>query len=152
MKPFRFRLQSVFDLRGRALDEAKQAYALAVQAVEAALRELQDAAAELDRLERRIAESRTRTFLAHEHDTQWSGLRVQSAECDRLAGCLRQARYDAELRRQEMIEARMAHETLVGLRTRQQQDHAAASRRREDAELDELATAAFARRQPAFHS
>lgn len=145
MKAFRFRLQPVQDLRERELDAAQIAHAAAARQAEDVRQFLKTARSRMIALERH--DHGSAPFRAHQREQQWNALLQQKEECAGLESALAQALAEAENLRLELVAAQVKHDTLARLSARQQQAHRHDSLRREQVALDEIATAAFARRR-----
>lgn len=145
MKAFRFRLQTVRDLRQRELDTAQAAHADAIREAEGISQFLEAARARHAELERQICGSTT--FRPHQRQQQWNAILQQKVECAQLEAALAEVLAVVERLRLALVAAQVKHDTLARLSDRQQQAHRQESLRREQADLDEIATAAFARRR-----
>jgi flagellar FliJ protein len=143
---FRFRLERVRALRERTEDEAKQAFAGAMQERVRSERELQDAAA-------RVASARDAQLDATGVRTSATDLMARQAYLERSELAHRASQENLgrreealEVKREEMTEAARDRQALERLKEHRRQEHELEQTRIEAAELDEIALNGFRRR------
>ena len=143
---FRFRLERVRALRERTEDEAKQAFAGAMQERVRSERELQDAAA-------RVASARDAQLDATGARTSATDLMARQAYLERSELAHRASQENLgrreealEVKREEMTEAARDRQALERLKEHRRQEHELEQTRIEAAELDEIALNGFRRR------
>jgi flagellar FliJ protein len=143
---FRFRLERVRALRERTEDEAKQAFAGAMQERVWSEREVQDAAA-------RVASARDAQLDATGARTSATDLMARQAYLERSELAHRASQENLgrreealEVKREEMTEAARDRQALERLKEHRRQEHELEQTRIEAAELDEIALNGFRRR------
>jgi flagellar FliJ protein len=143
---FRFRLERVRALRERTEDEAKQAFAGAMQERVRSEREVQDAAA-------RVASARDAQLDATGARTSATDLMARQAYLERSELAHRASQENLgrreealEVKREEMTEAARDRQALERLKEHRRQEHELEQTRIEAAELDEIALNGFRRR------
>lgn len=144
-KPFRFRLEPVLDLRRRREELLQMELAQALRAFAA---QQERAVAAQHALEAGVAALRERAA----GSASLLDLRSGHEEIGRLRRIME---YEREVavqmeavaleRREDLVRASQERETLVSLRDRAQREHVAEEARKEQGELDELATRRAAR-------
>ncbi|HEY5390133.1 MAG TPA: flagellar export protein FliJ [Solirubrobacteraceae bacterium] len=143
---FRFRLERVRALRERTEDEAKQAFAGAMQERVRSEREVQDAAA-------RVASARDAQLDATGVRTSATDLMARQAYLERSELAHRASQENLgrreealEVKREEMTEAARDRQALERLKEHRRLEHEHEQARLEAAELDEIALNGFRRR------
>ena len=143
---FRFRLERVRALRERTEDEAKQAFAGAMQERVRSEREVQDTAA-------RVASARDAQLDATGVRTSATDLMARQAYLERSELAHRASQENLgrreealEVKREEMTEAARDRQALERLKEHRRQEHEHEQARIEAAELDEIALNGFRRR------
>lgn len=143
---FRFRLERVRALRERTEDEAKQAFAGAMQERVRSEREVRDAAA-------RVASARDAQLDATGVRTSATDLMARQAYLERSELAHRASQENLgrreqalEVKREEMTEAARDRQALERLKEHRRQEHEHEQSRIEAAELDEIALNGFRRR------
>ena len=143
---FRFRLERVRALRERTEDEAKQAFAGAMQERVRSEREVQDAAA-------RVASARDAQLDATGARTSATDLMARQAYLERSELAHRASQENLgrreealEVKREEMTEAARDRQALERLKEHRRQEHELEQTRIEAAALDEIALNGFRRR------
>ena len=143
---FRFRLERVRALRERTEDEAKQAFAGAMQERVRSEREVQDTAA-------RVASARDAQLDATGARTSATDLMARQAYLERSELAHRASQENLgrreealEVKREEMTEAARDRQALERLKEHRRQEHELEQTRIEAAELDEIALNGFRRR------
>jgi flagellar export protein FliJ len=143
MKAFRFRLESVLTLRHWEEERARTAYAQALQQERKFVDQLRAVEGRIEQdtvVMRRAAET---TTPASDRVARWRHLLTLERERSDTTQKLASARRIREQKMKLLIDAHRRVETLGSLKTRHQQAHTAEAARREERELDELASARF---------
>ena len=147
MKAFVFRLESVLSVRAIAEKKAQETYAHALQAVMRAARELADAQADLERLQKTLGLARSGGGSTNDQIISLNAIGYQKQLCERDAERLRLSEEEAQKRLQELLEAKRAHEALLRLRSRQHAQYVQEEMRREQVAVDDLVSARYAARR-----
>jgi len=144
MKAFKFKLESVLNLRERAMSEARQAHAAAGRLLEIALAELSDAEADHKRLAEQLGGLQRSSFRPADRERLWNALNYQKALCVELEAKAGRARAELEQKRQALLAARRDHEALLRLQEKQRTEHAQAAELAERAMIDDIVNARHA--------
>lgn len=140
MKRFYFPLQPVVQLRSHQEARAKEALALALQGVSAAVAELEFLHRRTDALAEEMKAARAARFSGVAGVEQAAAYRAQIAECAASERRLVAAQDVATKRRAEYRDARQRLEVVRRLEAKTRAAYAQAVLREEQQELDELAS------------
>lgn len=143
MKPFRYRLESVLTVRTRAEDQAREAYAQALQARARAETAINQERATLEAYHATLRGSREGVSNRHYQLVYLSALQQQQALCERCAAELAMVEKNVAVRREAMLDARRRREALTRLKEKQQAAWKAEEARVEESMIGDLITARY---------
>ena len=141
MKPFKFKLESVLNLRERAEAQAQQSHAAAGRRLEEILRQLNEAEEELTRLAQQLAGLQSSSFRPAQREMLWNALKYQKDLCARLALKVDIARKDLEVKRQMLLDARRDHEAMMKMQQKNLQEHTRLAEQEERLMIDDIVSA-----------
>ena len=141
MKAFKFKLESVLNLRERAEAEAQQHHATAGRRLEAILAELNEAEDEFKRLTEQLATMQRSSFRPAEREIVWNALAYQKDLCARLTLKAENARKELEEKRQALLNARSDHEAMMKLQEKDLQEHSRLAELAERSMIDDMVSA-----------
>ncbi|MGC3991903.1 MAG: flagellar FliJ family protein [Chthoniobacteraceae bacterium] len=139
MKPFRFTLESILELRHREEDAARLELSRALEQQREAASVCRMARERLEDVLKQIAESSTHSFNVAERRRQWSLKQAQQDICDRSQKLLDECTRVVEARRGVVIKARHNRELLERLKTTRREDAEREAQLEEQIIFDELA-------------
>jgi flagellar export protein FliJ len=147
MKAFKFKLESVIQLRESKQAEAQQDHAAAGRILEAALTELAESRAGHNALVQQLEEMQRATFRPAERDILWSALKYQKDHCNRLQHKADLAVKDREVKREKLLAAQSEHEAMLKLREKDELEYNRVAAQAERAMVDDLVNSRHAARQ-----
>jgi|GEM_PF-3422414 len=139
MKPFRFTLESVLELRHREEDAARLELSRALEQQTEAATVCRMARERLEDVLQQIAEASTHSFNVAERRRQWSLKQAQQEICDRSQKLLDECTRVTETRRTAVIKARHNRELLDRLKASRREDAEREQQLQEQILFDELA-------------
>jgi flagellar FliJ protein len=143
MKAFRFRLESVLTLRNWEEERARNAYAQSLQQERRFVDQLRAVETRIEQDTAVMRQAAATTAPAADRAARWRHLLLLERERSDTTQKLASARRIREQKMKLLIDAHRRVQTLGSLKTRHQQAHAAEAARRDERELDELASARF---------
>ena len=147
MKPFKFKLESVLNLRERAEAEAQQSHAAAGRRLEAILRDLNEAEEEHKRLNQQLAGIQRSSFRPAEREILWNALKYQKDLCGQLALKMDAARKELEVKRQALLDARRDHEAMMKMQEKDLLEHTRLAQQEEALMIDDIVSARHSARR-----
>ena len=143
MKSFTFRLESILALRAREEAQAEEALGQSLRAHAAVEAELASARLGLASCEHIIARERQNSSRIGDQLILIRAWSVQNDLCEQVLTRLAVAENEAASARQVLVEARRRREAIERSKSRQEQEHAVAMRRIEEAEIADFITSRY---------
>lgn len=143
MKPFTFRLESILALRAREEAHAEEAFGQLLRAHAAIEAELASARLGLEACEHIISRERQHSTRSGDQLILIGAWSVQRDLCEQTLTRLAVAENEVAKARETLIEARRRRAAIERSKERQQQQHADAVRRHEEAEIADFITSRF---------
>ena len=148
MKPAPFRLASVLKLYASREDQARARYGEAVRAREFAAEALAAAHAELNANTEAYGQHRdTAGFAAASHARHWLVLQEGQARCRTMLDQLNKARFAEAQVQAELVVARRAHESVIKLRERHDEQQRLEALRQDEHAMGDIFNANFVLRR-----
>ena len=148
MKPAPFRLVSVLKLYASREDQARAHYGEAVRAREFAAEALAAAHTELDANTEAYGQHRDAPgFAAASHARHWLTLQEGQARCRSMLDKLNKARFAEAQAQAELVVARRAHESIIKLRERHEEQQRLEGLRHEEHTMGDIFNSNFVRRR-----
>ena len=143
MKAFRFRLESLLNLRTLHRERRLKEYAHAINERQREEKLLGALSARLTKIETDIAERRTQGISGHDQDIFLASIDHAKAALDRQREVIRIALSEEERYKATYIEADIAEKTLLRLKERRNEEHLREQESKEEAALDDVIGARY---------
>jgi flagellar protein FliJ len=146
VKIFRFKLQSVLELRKRAENEAQQAHAEAGRKLEAALVAVAEAEGEAQAIIEDMAamQNSAAAFKPIDREILWNGLRAKQQLAAKLKQVAELAAKEVEEKRAKLLHAQSEYQAMERLRDKAKQTYQHEMDLRESAAIDDIVNARYA--------
>lgn len=143
MKAFRFRLQTLLNLREMAREEALSAYAKAIRERELNEEKLVQFNSRLNELREAVSANRARTFTGAEQANFQQAVNLAKECLLRQRNKVNRAKRVEEKARSAYLEADGSEKSLANLKARRQEDHFQFELKKEEHELEDVIGARF---------